>query len=175
MLDKLISGAPGQISIGITPSTRAERALLVWIPADSYLCTFRTDRSVHFNSRQSECRWSCVYAPTGWSFSEVKGEFCWKLSQIPRNVLPTDVVFGTDDFNAQLGYLAEAERHIWGRFYFPSGRTYKWGCGRMRKVVAVFSSHNLYRLIKNTGPLKQILARWSRNMMTDWFILGSFS
>ncbi|CAH8290604.1 unnamed protein product [Heterobilharzia americana] len=77
--------------------------------------------------RNSETR-RCLFvvsacAPTDCSSDEVKDEFYRKLSNLLSKAKRSDVVVVAGDFNAQVGRLSEAERHLGGTFGIPAERT----------------------------------------------------
>lgn len=123
MSSDLASSARGQSGVEITLSMQAGRALLDRIPVNSRLYAVLLDSSIRVNNSRLKRR--ClfvvsVYAPTDCSSLEATDGFYRKLSRLIRSVRSMDVTVVADDFDTQLGYLAETEWRIGGRFFYPS-------------------------------------------------------
>lgn len=73
---------------------------------------------------------------------ETKDEFYVESTRLVHRVHSTDVVIAAIDFNTQLGYLAEAEWHIGGRFSVPADRTDNKDC-----LTQVFSEHRRIQIL----------------------------
>ena len=126
-----VSGDPlassrGLAGVGIALSTRAEQALLEWIPVNSRLCAVRLNGSVRTRKDRDTRRCLFVvsaYAPTDCSHDEVKDDFYRKLSELLQKAKRSDIVVVAGDFNARVGSLNQPERHLGGCFSIPAQRT----------------------------------------------------
>ncbi|CAH8658448.1 unnamed protein product [Schistosoma rodhaini] len=126
-----VSGDPlassrGLAGVGIALSTRAEQALLEWIPVNSRLCAVRLNGSIRTRKDRDTRRCLFVvsaYAPTDCSHDEVKDDFYRKLSELLQKAKRSDIVVVAGDFNAQVGSLNQTERHLGGCFSIPAQRT----------------------------------------------------
>lgn len=84
-----------------------------------FVCAVRLNGSARVNSSRLKGRFFIVpvYAPTGCNSLKARDEFYRHLSRLFQSLLSTDVVAFAGYLNAQLGHLAEAQRHIGGPFF----------------------------------------------------------
>lgn len=108
------SSSHGEAGVGPTLRMRIERA-----ESGSRLSGF-----VRLNgNRVKRCCLPTVFghAPNDCSSPEIKDEYYWEASRLPRSVRPLDIVIGDSDL--QLGHIAEMEMQIGGQLSVPSDRT----------------------------------------------------
>ncbi|CAH8595597.1 unnamed protein product [Schistosoma rodhaini] len=107
-----LASSRGLAGVDIALSTRAEQALLEWIPVNSRLCAVRLNGSVRTRKDRDTRRCLFVvsaYAPTDCSHDEVKDDFYRKLSELLQKAKRSDIVVVAGDFNAQVGSLNQTE------------------------------------------------------------------
>ncbi|CAH8453374.1 unnamed protein product [Schistosoma guineensis] len=105
---------------------RVGQALLEWIPVNSRLCVVRLNGSARTQKDRDTRRCLFVvsaYAPTDRNLDEMKGDFYRKLSELLQKAKCSNIVLLADDFNAQVGRLNQAERHLGGYSGIPDQRT----------------------------------------------------
>jgi hypothetical protein len=134
--------ARGSNGVGIVLSSRAEAALLDWIPVNSRLCAVRLNGNVKVNARRKKSR--CIfiisaYAPTDCSNEVEKDEFYRNLSSLLQSTRSSDIIILAGDMNAQVGRLSSAELHLGGRFSVDAERT-----DNGERLLQLCADHNLF-------------------------------
>ncbi|CAH8518466.1 unnamed protein product [Schistosoma haematobium] len=121
-----VASSSGLAGVGVALSTRAEAALIDWIPVNSRLCAVRLESSIKVrrNRREKRCLFVIsAYAPTDCSLDAIKDEFYHQLSVLLQKVRLTDIVVLAGDLNAQVGRLGTEEGRLGGRWGLVSSRT----------------------------------------------------
>ncbi|CAH8489984.1 unnamed protein product [Schistosoma curassoni] len=97
-----VASSSGFSGVGVALSTRAEAALIYWIPINSRLCAVRLESSIKVRGNWHENRCLFVifaYAPTDCSLNAIKDEFYYQLSVLQK-VRSTDIVVLAGDLSA---------------------------------------------------------------------------
>ena len=152
------ASASGQAGVGVALSTRAEAALLDWIPVNSRLCAVRLEGSCRVNRQRSDKR--ClfvisVYAPTDCSPDAVKDDFYHHLHNLLRKAPKTDIVILAGDLNARVGRLSPDEVHLGGRYGLDSSRS-----DNGDRLLSLCSDHRLFLVSTNFRHRKLHSATW---------------
>ena len=145
--------ARGINGVGIALSSRAEAALLDWIPVNSRLCAVRLDCNFKVNSgrRSNRCLFVVsAYAPTNCSSEAEKDDFYRDLSRLLRSARSSDIVILAGDMNAQVGRLSSTESHLGGRFSVDAERT-----DNGERLLQLCADHNLF-LVSTSFQHKRI-------------------
>ena len=148
----------GQAGVGIALSSRAEPALLEWIPVDSRICAVRLKGSCRKSRFRTETRNLFVvaaYAPTDCSSDAVKDDFYQRLHNLLRSVPRTDIVVLAGDLNARVGRLTSFESHLGGRFGLDCQRT-----DNGDRLLSLCSEHRLFLVSTNFRHSKRHCATW---------------
>ena len=119
------AAAVGRAGVGFALSTRAENALIDWIPVNSRLCAIRLHGSFN-KAKQKTSRTLFIiaaYAPTNCSTDTDKDEFYQQLTLLLQRKRRTDIVVSAGDFNAQIGSIDANERHVAGTHAYGADRT----------------------------------------------------
>ena len=101
--------------MGIALNSRAESALLDWIPVNSRLCVVRLNGVTKVNSyrRRKRCLFVIsAYAPTDVASEAEKDSFYRELTRLVRCAKRTDIMVLASDMNAQIGRLTSLETHL---------------------------------------------------------------
>ena len=152
------ASAAGQAGVGVALSTRAESALLDWIPVNSRLCAVRLEGSCRVNKRRSDKRCLFVisaYAPTDCSPDAVKDDFYHHLHNLLRKAPKTDIVILAGDLNARVGRLSSDEAHLGGHYGLDSCRS-----DNGDRFLSLCSDHNLFLASMNFRHSKRHSATW---------------
>ena len=155
------SSSRGYAGVGIALSTRAEKALLEWIPINSRLCAVRLDSSIRVNKQRNAKRHLFVvsaYAPTDCSNDETKDSFYRELSNLLRSAKQRDVVVLAGDMNAQVGRIASSEKRLGGPFGIQTNRT-----DNGDRLLQLCADHKLYLISTNFKHKKRQTVTWRSN------------
>ena len=158
-----LSGDPaastsGQAGVGIALSSRAEAALLDWIPVDSRLCAVRLEGACKVSKSRTGKRnlfVICAYAPTDCSPDAIKDIFYHKLHDLLHKASRTDIVILAGDLNARVGQLLPSEAHLGGPFGLDSCRS-----DNGDRLLALCSEHHLFLVSTNFRRSNQRYATW---------------
>ena len=95
----------GRAGVGVVLSSRAEQALVEWIPVNSRLCATRLRTSINCSRTKNveRCLFIVsVYAPTDCSSDAAKDEFYDALEALLKRAKSSDIVMIAGDMNAQV-------------------------------------------------------------------------
>ena len=141
------ASASGLAGVGIALSSKAEAALLDWIPINSRLCAVRIEGSCRVSNRRPGKRnlfAVSTYAPTNCSSAAVKDEFYSQLHNLLLKARGTDVVMLAGDLNAQVGILSSDEARLGGLHGLNRPRT-----DNGERLLDVCAAHQLFLVSTN--------------------------
>lgn len=111
--------------VEIALNTKADRALLDWIPVNDRLYAVPLDGFVRVSGGRLKrhCLFLVyVYVPVDCSSPEAKNEFYREFSQLFQSLHSTSAMVVAGNFNAKLGHLGEMELHVQGLFFVSADR-----------------------------------------------------
>ena len=148
-------------ALRIALSTRAEKALLKWIPINILLCAVRLDGSIRVHKQRNAKRHLFVvsaYAPTDCSNDETKDSFYKGLSNVLRSSKQRDAVVLVGDMNTQVGRITSLEKCLDGPFGIQTNRT-----DNSDQLLQLCADHKLYLITINLKHKKRQTVTWRSN------------